>query len=91
MRNRQGLPVLLVEPDSESRSQLIQILSRDGYHIDIAETQAQMLDRDNWSDYFLIILEHDLPDGRIDELLPQLKQLAPHAELLVITSQHRIE
>ncbi|QDT41524.1 Sensor protein FixL [Gimesia alba] len=91
MSNPQGLPVLLVEPDSESRSQLIQILLRDGYRIDIAETQEQMLDRNNWSDYFLIILEHDLPDGRIDELLPQLKQLAPHAELLVVTSQHRIE
>ncbi|WP_145307558.1 PAS domain S-box protein [Gimesia fumaroli] len=91
MRNPQGLPVLLVEPDSESRSQLIQVLMKDGYRIDIAETQAQMLDRDNWSDYFLIILEHDLPDGRIDELLPLLKQRAPHAELLVVTSQHRIE
>ncbi|WP_339735132.1 PAS domain S-box protein [uncultured Gimesia sp.] len=91
MRNPQGLPVLLVEPDSDSRAQLTQILESDGYHIDIAETQAQMLDRNNWSDYFLIVLEHDLPDGRIDELLPKLKQLAPHTELLVITSQHRLE
>lgn len=91
MSDPQGLPVLLVEPDSESRSQLVQILSKDGFHIDVAETQAQMLDRENWSDYFLIILEHDLPDGRIDEILPKLKQLAPHTELLVITSEYKIE
>jgi len=91
MRDAQGLPVLLVEADPESRSQIIQILSSDNYRIDTAETIAEMLDRDNWSDYFLIILEHELPDGRTDELLPRLQQLAPDAELLVITSQSRVE
>lgn len=91
MFNPDGLPVLLVEPDSESRAQMIEILSRDGYRIDTAATQAETLDRDNWSDYFLIILEHDLPDATIDSLLPRLKQLAPHAELLVVTSQYKLE
>ncbi|QDT88771.1 PAS domain S-box protein [Gimesia algae] len=91
MRDVQGLPILLVEADSESRAQIIQILSSDNYRIDSAETIAQMMDRDNWSDYFLIILEHELPDGRTDEFLPKLQQLAPNAELLVITSQSRIE
>ncbi|QDV48365.1 PAS domain S-box protein [Gimesia fumaroli] len=91
MRDVQGLPILLIEADSESRAQIIQILSSDNYRIDSAETIAQMMDRDNWSDYFLIILEHELPDGRTDEFLPKLQQLAPNAELLVITSQPRIE
>ncbi len=49
----------------------------ENYRIDTAETITQMMDRDNWSDYFLIILEHELPDGRTDELLPRLKKLAP--------------
>ncbi|MCH9655467.1 MAG: PAS domain S-box protein [Planctomycetes bacterium] len=91
MRDVQGLPVLLVEADPESRSQIIQILSSENYRIDTAETITQMMDRDNWSDYFLIILEHELPDGRTDELLPRLQKLAPDAELLIITSQSRIE
>lgn len=91
LRETQDLPVLLVEPDPQSRSQLEQILSQDGYRIDIAETIAQLLDRDNWSDYFLIILEHNLPDGNSHEILTKLKQLAPNAELLVVTSQTKIE
>lgn len=87
----QGLPVLLVEPDAKSCDHLTQILAQDGYRIDAVETIDQLFDRDNWSDYFLIILEHHLPDGSTHEILPKLKQLAPHAELLVITSQSRIE
>lgn len=91
MHDTQGLSVLLVEADPESRSQIIKILSSDGYRIDVAETIAQMLDRDNWSDYFLIIIEHELPDGKTDEILPTLQKLAPNAELMIITSHSRIE
>lgn len=87
----QGLPVLLVEPDPESRDLLMQLLTGDGYRVDTAQTVAQLLNRRNWSDYFLIILEHDLPDGNIEEVLPRLKQLSPASELLVITSRTRIE
>tara|TARA_R110002111_G_scaffold227346_2_gene288933 strand:+ start:62482 stop:63966 length:1485 start_codon:yes stop_codon:yes gene_type:complete len=90
-RKTQGLPVLLVEPDPESQDQLIQILSKDSYRIDAVQTIAQLWDRDNWSDYFLIILEHNLPDGNTHDILPRLKRLAPHAELLVITSESKIE
>lgn len=87
----QGSPILLVEPDPESRNSLLQILAEDGYPVETAETVAQLFDRNRWSDYFLIILEHDLPDGSIEEVLPRIKQLAPSAELLVITSRTRIE
>ncbi|MEQ9068255.1 MAG: PAS domain S-box protein, partial [Gimesia chilikensis] len=87
----QGSPILLVEPDPESRDGLLQILAEEGYPVETAETVAQLFDRNRWSDYFLIILEHDLPDGSIEEVLPRLKQLAPSAELLVITSRTRIE
>ncbi|QDV17660.1 Sensor protein FixL [Gimesia panareensis] len=87
----QGLPILLCEPDPESRAQLMQLLAEDGYRVTPAETVKQLFNRNNWSDYFLIILEHDLPDGKIEDVLPRLKQLAPAAELLVITSRTRIE
>ncbi|QDU49121.1 PAS domain S-box protein [Gimesia panareensis] len=87
----QGLPILLCEPAPESRAQLMQLLAEDGYRVTPAETVTQLFNRNNWSDYFLIILEHDLPDGKIEDVLPRLKQLAPAAELLVITSRTRIE
>ncbi|QDT26193.1 Sensor protein FixL [Gimesia panareensis] len=87
----QGLPILLCEPSPESRAQLMQLLAEDGYRVTPAETVEQLFNRNNWSDYFLIILEHDLPDGKIEDVLPRLKQLAPAAELLVITSRTRIE
>lgn len=91
MRDAHDLPVLLVEADSRSRTQIIEILSKDHYRVDTAETIAEMLDRNNWSDYFLIIIEQELPDGRTDSLLPKLQELAPDAELMIITAHSKIE
>lgn len=91
MSDRKRFPVLLVEPDPESRLQIMQILSLEGFQVDTVETVAQLMDRDNWSDYFLIILEHELPDGRTDELLPRIQHLAKDAELIIITSRTEVQ
>lgn len=82
---------MLVEPDPESRLQIMQILSTEGFQVDTVETVADLMNRDNWSDYFLIILEHELPDGRTDELLPRIQQLAKDAELIIITSRSEVQ
>ena len=86
-----GLPILLVEPDPVSRVEIMQILAQDGYRVDTAETVDELLHHKNCSSYFLIILEHDLPDGNSQQILPQLKQMAPQTELLVITSHTRVD
>ncbi|WP_417377734.1 PAS domain S-box protein [Gimesia sp.] len=91
MSDKQRFSVLLVEPDRESRLQIMQILSSEGFQVDTAETIEQLMNRDNWSDYFLIILEHELPDGKTDELLSQIQERATHAELVIITSRSEVQ
>ena len=83
--------LLLVEDDAQVSASLRRILALDGYRIDTAETLAETLDRDNWSDYFALILDRKLPDGNSDEILPQLRRLAPNARLLVVTAYSDIE
>ncbi|QDT91664.1 PAS domain S-box protein [Gimesia algae] len=91
MSDKQRFSVLLVEPDPESRLQIMQILSTEGFQVDTAETIDQLMNRDNWLDYFLIILEHELPDGKTDDLLSQIQQQAKHAELVIITSRSEVQ
>jgi signal transduction histidine kinase len=43
------------------------------------------LDRQSWSEYTAIILDRKLPDGTADEFLPQLKELAPEAAIIIVT------
>jgi hypothetical protein len=85
------LALLLVEDDPQVSASLRRILALDGYRVDTAETLAETLDRDNWSDYFALILDRKLPDGNSDEILPQLRHLAPNARILVVTAYSDIE
>ncbi len=77
--------VLVIEDDPDTRANLCDILELDGYRVQTAGTVAEALDRDNWSEITTIILDYKLPDGSAETLLPQLRQLAPKAAVIVST------
>jgi two-component system sensor kinase FixL len=79
------LHVLVVEDDADTRANLCDILELDGYTVETAGTVAETLDRSNWSEITTIILDYRLPDGNAETLLPQLRQLAPNAAVIVST------
>src|ERR1022692_1027623 len=79
------LHVLVVEDDSDTRANLCDILELDGYRAETAGTVAEALNRNNWSEITTIILDYKLPDGSAETLLPQLRQLAPKAAVIVST------
>lgn len=79
------LNVLLIDDDQGICSSLSRILKLDGYHVDVANTAASALDRDNWDSYFAILLDRKLPDSSAEELLPQIRRLAPDASVLIVT------
>ncbi|QDU74596.1 Alginate biosynthesis transcriptional regulatory protein AlgB [Bremerella volcania] len=83
--------VLIVDDDEDFCASVRRFLKRDGHRVDIANTATEALDRHNWSDYFAILVDRRLPDGSEEDLLPQLKQLAPHASLVVITGHADID
>lgn len=77
--------VLVVEDDPDTRANLCDILELDHYRVETAGTVAEALDRNNWAEITTIVLDYKLPDGSAETLLPQLRQLAPKAAVIVST------
>ena len=86
-----SLSVLFVDDEPDILSSMSRILRRDGYQVDTAMSIAEATDRDNWSDYFAVLLDRKLPDGTSDHLVPRIKQLAPQAAIIVITAYADLE
>jgi PAS domain S-box-containing protein len=77
--------VLVIDDDADTRANLCDILEMDGYQVETAGTAGEALNRTNWHDLSAILLDRRLPDGTAEELLPQLRQLAPEAAVMIIT------
>jgi PAS domain S-box-containing protein len=84
-------PVLVIDDDADTRSNLGDILGLDDYRVETAGTIAEALRRDNWSELGAIILDRRLPDGTAEEVLPRLKQLAPGAAVIIVTGYSDLE
>jgi PAS domain S-box-containing protein len=91
MPNSKPLTVLIVDDDAGTRSSLRRILKLDGYVVEEAVSVAATLDRNTWDDYFAILLDRRLPDGTAEDLLPQLRKLAPEASILIVTGNADVE
>ena len=87
----QPLHVLVIDDDADTRANLRDILELDDYRVETAGTVAEALNRENWTDYAAILLDRKLPDGSAEELLPQLKQLAPGAAVMIVTGYADLE
>lgn len=77
--------VLIVDDDPNLCKSLARILKQDGYRIDVANSAAETLNRESWSEYFAILVDRKLPDSNSDELLRRIKELAQDAAVMVIT------
>src|SRR5262249_25544177 len=85
------LHVLVIDDDADTRANLRDILELDEYQVETAGTVSEALHRDNWSQFSAILLDRKLPDGRAEELLPRLKQLAPQAAIMIVTGYADLE
>lgn len=83
--SRDSQAILLIDDESDLVSSVGRILRLDGYHVDTASTIAESLNRRDWGQYFAILLDRRLPDGSAEDVLPQIKRLAPHAAIIVVT------
>jgi signal transduction histidine kinase/FixJ family two-component response regulator len=80
-----NLRVLVVDDDRDTQANLRDILELDDYQVETAGTAAEVLGRADWSGVSAIILDRRLPDGSAEQLLPQLRRLAPQAAVLIVT------
>jgi signal transduction histidine kinase len=77
--------ILLIEDDLDTQSNLRDILELDGHRVEAVATLQQALERGDWSEIAVILLDRRLPDGSAEDLLPHIRQLAPGAAVIVIT------
>ncbi len=85
MADASSLYVLVIDDDPDTRANLRDILELDDHRVETAGTIAEALRRDNWQDIAAILLDRRLPDGTSEQFLPQLKELAPQADILIVT------
>jgi signal transduction histidine kinase/FixJ family two-component response regulator len=79
------LRVLVIDDDVDTQANLRDILELDDYQVETAGTAAEALRRADWPAVSAIILDRRLPDGSAEELLPELRRLAPQAAVLIVT------
>ena len=85
------LDVLLVEDDADTQANLIDILGLDGHRVRVAGTLAEVRKGGSRPEISLVILDRLLPDGTVEEWLPELRELLPRAEFIVITGYADME
>jgi two-component system sensor kinase FixL len=77
--------VLIVEDDADTRANIADILELDGFVCDssatIKEAMRKLVDRP----YFAIVLDRKLPDGHATQSLPQFRERAPRAAIIIVT------
>lgn len=83
--------VLVIDDDPDTRANLRDILELDNHRVETAGSIAEALRRDNWPDIAAILLDRKLPDGTADQFLPRLKELAPQADILIVTGHADIQ
>ncbi len=80
-----GNRVFAVEDDLDTQSNLRDILSLDGYDLEVVSTISAALRRQDLNQFFAFILDRQLPDGSADDLLPYIRKAAPSAGILIVT------
>ena len=72
------LRLLVVEDDEDTRANLVDILELDRHIVSTAQSVATAL-QDG------IVLDRKLPDGSAETLLPKLREIAPQADVIIVT------
>ncbi len=83
--------ILIVDDDADTRANLGDILALDGQPVETAGSAAEVLRRERWAEVAAILLDRKLPDGTAEDLLPQLRRLAPDAAILIVTGHADLE
>jgi hypothetical protein len=91
MPDTQALHVLVIEDDADTRANLSDILELDEHRVETAATIAEAKARTDWNDISIILLDRKLPDGNAEDLLPQLREMVPAAEVLIVTGYRDLE
>lgn len=84
--------VLIVDDESIVRSVLRLMLERAGFAVDEASTSAEALAQlQSGAPYALVIVDHTLPDRHGTDAIPELRQAAPGARILLTSGRPEVD
>jgi DNA-binding NtrC family response regulator len=79
------LTILVVDDDREILSSFMQILSKNGYGVETAETGHEAIERCKSGSYDLALLDIKLPDMDGTQLLERLQEIEPKMRTIMVT------
>ena len=83
--------ILIIDDEPDLRKLLARLLSLEGYKVDTAATGNEGLQILKTEEYQVIITDVKLPDINGIKLVPRIKNLNPHTEIIVLTAYGTIE
>jgi PAS domain S-box-containing protein len=86
-----GVPILVVEDDPDARATFRDVLQLDGHTVESAGSLAEVRSLGCREDLAVVLLDRKLPDGTAEDLYPELRQIAPHAAIVVITGHQDLD
>jgi PAS domain S-box-containing protein len=90
--NSEQLPrIIVVDDDEDTRLNLRDVLELDGYQVEDAGSARELLSRARWDDLSLVLLDRKLPDGTPQEILPSIRERAPHVAVIIVTGYADIQ
>ena len=87
----EGLKVMLVEDDADTRANIRDILELDGHKTtmcDSCQAALKLLEQHQCS---AAIIDWKLPDGDADQLIPQMMRYAPELPIIVVTGYRELD
>jgi signal transduction histidine kinase len=83
--------VLVVDDDEDTRLNLRDILELDGYQVELAGSARELRQFNTWNALALVMLDRRLPDGSLQELIPEIHSHAPQAAIIVVTGYSDVD
>lgn len=83
--------ILILDDEPDLISSVRRILRLEGFVVESANSFAEAKTQVDWLNLFAILLDRKLPDGMSEEFLPEIRQLAPQAGIIVITAYADLE
>ncbi len=83
--------ILIIDDDKDTRKGLSKILGEKGYKIETAGTGKEAIRKAEERFFNLALLDIKLPDIKGTELLPALKKIHPHIDVIIVTGYASLE
>lgn len=87
----EALEILLVEDDADAQANLIDILEMDGHRVRVVGSFCDLRNAGVQPEVELVVLDRRLPDGNVEDVLPELTDFLPNAEFIVVTGFADVE